>query len=195
MTQPNRGSRKEEPLSVPLAIIGAGPAGCAAAVAASRLGAEVHLIERYGFPGGMAAAGLVHPWMTYYAGERPIIGGIFAEIVEKLKARNAFKDSQHFGQRHHCFDPEVLKQVLLDMLLEAGVRLSLHTFLVSVEAEQEKIHSLLVASKSGSEEISTQIVIDATGDGDLAAWAGAPYEKGRPQDGLMQPTTLHFRMA
>jgi len=192
MIRPGRSRRNR--VSAPLVVAGAGPAGCAAAIAAARLGAEVWLIERYGFPGGMATAGLVHPWMTYHAGEKQIIGGVFAEIVEKLKAREAFKDSEHFGQRHHCFDPEALKQVLLGMLLEAGVRLVFHAFVVDAKAREGKIHSLLLASKSGLEEIRPQMVVDATGDADLAAWAGAAYEKGRPEDGLMQPMTLHFRM-
>ena len=180
--------------NAPLVVVGGGPAGCAAAVAAARLGAEVWLIERYGFVGGMATAGLVHPWMTYFAGEKQIIGGVFAEIVEQLVAREAFKHSQHFGQRHHCFDPEALKQILLEMLQQAGVKLLLHTFLVEAEAEGGRVSRLQIASKSGLEELRPQLTIDASGDADVAGWAGAAYEKGRPMDGLMQPMTLHFRM-
>jgi hypothetical protein len=182
-------------VSLPLVVTGAGPAGCAAAIAAARLGREVLLIERYGFPGGMATTALVHPWMTYYAGDRPIIAGVFAEVVAALKTRGAYKDSEHFGNRHHCFDPEALKQVLLEMLQASGVKLLFHTFVTGVKTENRQICSLLLASKSGLEEIAPQLVIDASGDGDIAAWAGAPYEKGRPEDGLMQPMTLHFRMA
>jgi hypothetical protein len=179
----------------PLVVVGAGPAGCAAALAAARMGAEVWLIERYGFPGGMATMGLVHPWMTYYAGDKQIIGGVFAEVVERLKLQSAFTDSSHFSQRHHCFDPEALKQILLDMLVEAGVKLLLHSLLIDAQAEAGRITRLVVASKSGIEELRPQLVIDASGDGDVAAWAGAAYEKGRAEDGLMQPMTLHFRMA
>ncbi len=181
-------------LRAPLVVVGAGPAGCAAAISAARLGTEVWLLERYGFPGGMATTGLVHPWMTYYSGDRPIIGGLFAEVVERLRQRAAFQDGAHFGMRHHCFDPEALKQVLLGMLLEAGVKLLLHTFLADAQAQEGRVYSLLTASKSGLVEIRPQMVIDASGDGDVAAWAGAAYEKGRPEDGLMQPMTMHFRM-
>jgi hypothetical protein len=182
-------------LSSSLTVIGAGPAGCAGAIAAARLGREVLLIERYGFPGGMATTALVHPWMSYFAGDRPIIAGVFAEVVRALKARGGFKDSEHFGNRHHCFDPEILKQELMAMLQSAGVKLLFHTFVTGVETTGGRITSLQLASKSGLETISPQLVIDASGDGDIGAWAGAPFEKGRPEDGLMQPMTLHFRMA
>jgi len=175
-------------LSPNLVVVGAGPAGCAAAISAARLGTETFLIERYGFAGGMATTGLVHPWMDYYAGDKCLTGGIFAEIAERLQQRKALKD-------RHCFDHETLKVILFELLQEAGVRLLLHTFVVEAKAKQGRVSCLTAASKSGLEKIYPQIVIDASGDGDVAAWAGADYEKGRPEDGLMQPMTLNFRMA
>ncbi len=118
-------------------VAGGGPAGCAAALAAARLGAEVTLVERYGFLGGMATAGLVHPWMKYHAGTKPVIGGIFAEIVASLKSLGGFKDSRHYDIPHHCFDPELLKWVLQQLLLRAGVRFSLHTQIIGVITENQ----------------------------------------------------------
>ncbi|MBI2252294.1 MAG: FAD-dependent oxidoreductase, partial [Armatimonadetes bacterium] len=175
-------------------IAGGGPAGIAASISASRLGADVTLIERYGFLGGMGTAGLVHPWMSYYSGEKQIIGGIFKEIVNLLKENKAFKDSQHLGMRHHLFDPEILKIILQDLALKAGVKLLLHTFVFSLEKKEDKIISLKCLSKSGIEKVKADLYIDATGDADLAYFAGVPYKKGRPKDKLMQPMTLHFRM-
>ncbi|MFH0802412.1 MAG: FAD-dependent oxidoreductase [bacterium] len=175
-------------------VAGGGPAGVAAAIAAARLGAPVTLVERYGFLGGMGTAGLVHPWMSYYSGEKQLVGGIFAEIVGSLKNKQAFKDSSHLGLRHHCFDPEILKGVLQDLALSAGVRLFLHTFLIGSDCSKGAVRSVRTASKSGVEELRADLFIDATGDADLAFLAGVPCEKGRPGDALMQPATLHFRM-
>jgi glycine/D-amino acid oxidase-like deaminating enzyme len=175
-------------------IAGGGPAGAAAAIAAARAGAQAILVERYGFLGGMATAALVHPWMPYYAGDRPIIGGVFGEIVQRLKARNAYKDSRHFASIHHCFDPEQLKLVLQQLALEAGVKLLLHSLVVGARVEGGQVTGLFLESKSGRELLEGEVIVDATGDGDVAFFAGAEHEKGRPGDGLMQPMSLNFRM-
>jgi len=175
--------------AVRVVVAGAGPAGIGAAIGAAHMGAKVALIERYGFPGGMATAGLVHPWMTYHAGDKQIIGGIFQQVIEPLKQRGAFEPSDNL------FDPEQLKQVLLEMLVEAGVELHLHTFVVGVRKAGGAVRGLVVHDKSGRQTVTGDVVIDATGDGDVSAFAGCPYEKGRKKDGLMQPMTLHFRMA
>ncbi|MFQ5810812.1 MAG: FAD-dependent oxidoreductase, partial [Armatimonadota bacterium] len=175
-------------------VCGGGPAGIAAAVGAARLGAKTLLVERYGFLGGMATAGVVHPWMTFHAGDKQLIAGVLEDIIDRLKDRDAYKVSSHFGNVHHCFDPEDLKQVELELVLEAGVQLLLHTFVVATIREGDRICGVVTESKSGREEQRGTITIDATGDGDVAAGGGAECEKGRPQDGLMQPMTLHFRM-
>lgn len=177
-----------------IVVVGGGPSGVAAAYSASMEGAEVILIERYGFLGGMATAGLVHPWMTYYAGNKPIIKGFFGLVVKELKKRKGYKDSKHFKIKHHCFDHEALKNVLLEFLLKNKVKILFHTYFCSAAVKKNKIKSVTVLSKSGFEEINGAFFIDSSGDGDLAAMAGVPYEKGRPEDGYMQPMTLHFRM-
>ncbi len=177
-----------------IVVCGGGPAGCGAAISAARAGKDVILIERYGFLGGMATAGLVHPWMTYLTGNKPVVAGIFQEIVDELKKVNAYKDSSHFGNVHHCFDPEILKFILMEMCLSSGARLLLHTFVVSARKTKNSLVSITCESKSGTEEIRAKIFIDATGDADIVDRAGLKYEKGRKKDGLMQPMTLHFRM-
>ncbi|HEY3379741.1 MAG TPA: FAD-dependent oxidoreductase [Armatimonadota bacterium] len=187
-----------EPFSTAAAdivVAGGGPAGVGAAIAAARLGADVVLVERYGFLGGMSTAGYVFPFMSHYAGDRPVIAGIWGEMIERLSREPyGFKASTHLGGRHFCFDAEGLKQVWLTMCLEAGVRLALHTWIADVMLEQAQVTGLITHSKSGREELRARLVIDATGDGDIAARAGAPYEIGRPADGLMQPMSLHFRL-
>jgi len=177
-----------------LVVIGGGPGGVAASIGAARMGCKVILIERYGFLGGMATAGAVHPWMDYHSGNKLLVGGIFAEIVDKLKELGSFKTSEHFGNVHHCFDLEALKYILQELCLQAGVELILHSFVDKVKVENNEIKGVYLSSKSGREFLPAQMFVDATGDGDIASLAGVPYEKGRPQDGLMQPATLHFRM-
>jgi hypothetical protein len=168
-------------------VSGGGPAGVGAAIAASRAGARVLLVERYGFLGGMATAGLVYPWMTNLAGEKPVVGGIFQEVVDRLNALGACERRR--------FDPEALKQVLLEMCLEANVRLRLHSFVTDAVREGQRVCGIVVHSKSGSEVFLADCVVDCTGDADVSARAGAEMKKGREEDGSVQPMTLLFRTA
>jgi hypothetical protein len=172
-------------------VAGGGPSGLAAAVAAARRGAETLLIERYGFLGGMATAGLVNPFMSWYANGRPLVAGIFQEALDRMRAAGGYG-----GERQPtAFDPEVLKRVADELCQEAGVQVRLHTFVAEVEREGARITRLRSASKSGSEEWTAQIYTDCTGDADLAFGAGVPCEHGREEDRLAQPMTLNFRMA
>jgi len=174
-------------------IAGGGPSGVCAAIAAAEEGANVLLIERYGFLGGMATAGLVNPFMTYWAGPEQIIKGIFERILQALDARNARKAGSADGC--DAFDPEQMKFVLQELCLAAGVRLRLHTMLVGADVEEGVIRAALGCSKSGLERFDGRIFVDCTGDGDLAAAAGAEVMMGREEDGHCQPMTLNFRMA
>ena len=174
-------------------VCGGGPAGLCAAVAAAQEGAEVLLLERYGFLGGMATAGLVNPFMPYYTGGKLINRGLFEAIITCLREAGGWT-AREDDRGRDAFDPEVLKQVGLEMALEAGVRLRLHTLLAAVQAEGGRVRRLVVAGKAGLEAVEGEVFVDATGDGDLAAWAGAPYGEGRPQDGRCQPMTLNFNL-
>jgi len=102
----------------------------------------------------------------------------------------------HYGHEHVTpFDPEALKYVAQEMVLQAGVELKLHRFFLDSLVSEAKVETLIVASKSGLEAFRPQTVIDTTGDADVAARSGAPYEQGRRQDGLLQPVSLFFRVA
>jgi len=169
-------------------VAGGGPGGCPAAVAAARLGARVLLIEREGCLGGMATTGLVHPFMGYHAGDVQLSAGLFQEIIDRLAARGAMRGRQ-------IFDDEAMKVVLDEMTAEAGVTVLLGAMAADAAARDGRIDSVTVVSKSGTEQVRADCVVDATGDGDLAARAGATVEFGRPADGLAQPMTLCFRMA
>jgi hypothetical protein len=92
------------------------------------------------------------------------------------------------------FEPEVAKRVGQEMLLEAGVDLLLHTWAVDTVVDDGHVRGVVVANKSGMSYLPAAAVVDATGDGDIAAFAGAEFRKGRDSDGLMQPMTLFFRI-
>ncbi|RJS74961.1 FAD-dependent oxidoreductase [Candidatus Bathyarchaeota archaeon] len=170
-------------------VVGGGTAGLAAAVAAGRSGAQTLLIERYGFLGGSMTAGLVNPFMPFNAGEEQIVHGIFQEIIDRLARMDGY------DKKTRAFDPEIMKVVADEMVQEAGVELLLHTCVIDVIMHGNEIFGVEVHNKSGRQLVSGKVFVDATGDGDVAVMAGAPYEKGRKQDGLMQPMTLVFRMA
>jgi hypothetical protein len=178
-------------MSAQVLVVGGGPAGIAAAVAAAREGARTLLIERYGFLGGMATAGLVNPFMGWHANGRPLVAGIFQEVLDRMAAVGGFGAER----APTAFDPEALKLVADQLCAEAGVRLRFHTLLRGAETCRSRVVRIHTDSKSGAETWSAEVFIDCTGDADLAFLAGVPCDQGRDEDGLTQPMTLNFRMA
>ncbi len=172
-------------------VCGGGPAGVAAAVSAARSGAEVVLIERYGFLGGMATAGLVNPFMSFFAGEKQTSQGSFSELLDRLAS---YRTGLGTHKLKYAFDPDVYTRVAEEMCLEAGVKPVYHSFVMDAVVEGERAKAAITASKSGVRAILGTVFVDATGDADFAALAGCPFEEGRPEDGLTQPMTLCFRM-
>ena len=174
-------------------VAGGGPGGAAAAVASARSGARTLLVERYGFLGGMATAGLVNPFMPYEivhpdTGKREVTAaGLFTEILDGLARQDALLD--------RAFDEEIIKFVLDDLATEAGVSLLFHSLIVGVRMDGPRVAAVEVENKSGRQSLSASVFVDATGDGDVAAAAGAPFEIGRPEDGLTQSMTTCFNMA
>lgn len=189
-------------------VVGGGPGGIMAALAAARTGAKTLLVERYGFLGGMATAGL----MTSFNGfrnERPpnhlqTVRGLAQELVDRLAAAGgACGCTAHgnFGPLKPgeapyavSFDPEVLKLVALEMLQEAGVTLMLHTLFCDALTQGREVQAILVENKSGRQAIQGRIYVDATGDGDLAARAGARFEKAAKSGQRMMRMTLMYRV-
>ena len=169
-------------------VVGGGPGGVCAAVGAAREGASVLLVERYGFLGGMATAGLVNPFMPYTLQGRRLTSAVFNELLERLQAAGAL------SAEGMVFDDEGMKVVLDRMILDHGVDLLLHSLFVGVEMDGRRIVSVQTAGKSGRIDLTGTVFVDSTGDGDLAVQAGAPVEKGRATDGLCQPMTLCFRI-
>jgi hypothetical protein len=249
-------------------VVGGGPAGAGAALAAARNGASVLLVERYGFLGGNLTAAMINPIFTFHdINGGQIIRGIAGEIVERLVHAGAspghVADLTFDNASMTPFDPEGMKLLLADMMREAGVELMLHTRFSDViditrrpvlgravspgppgitgdergglgetalpkkplprniggiidgarragpdlasgrelscgpgraQEAPAAITHVIVENKSGRLAIRPKIIIDCTGDGDVAARAGAGFAKGRDSDGAMQPVSLFYRI-
>jgi len=183
--------------SYDVVVLGGGPGGLLAAIAAGRMGASVLLIERYGFLGGMSTAALVYPWMTFHdiKGEQ-VIKGIPQEIVDRLVARGASPghvwDTIGVNSMLTPFDKEAYKDLALEMVREAGVDLLLHSIAAEVRLQGNKITAVTTVSPYGGRTVRGKLFVDGTGDCNLVAIAGGATVTGRPQDGKVQPMTMMF---
>ena len=153
-------------LNYDICVLGAGPAGIAAAIAARRMGAKVLLIDRDGVPGGMSTAGMLNTWCG------DAYSSVYSYICEKTTKR--------FGERL-IYSPEELKLLYINMIEENGIDLLLHTFVTAVVNEGGTIRSVRVHCKSGEMAIEAKIFIDCTGDGDVAALSGVDFYLGANQ--------------
>ena len=195
-------------MSADVLVIGGGPAGLCAALAAARAGASVTLIEQNGYCGGMATAGLVAPFMTCYdsGGNTMLIRGLFEEIVNRLvdmgsaihpsqvETATAFTSYITVGHVHVTpFKAEGLKLLADRMLQEAGVKVLYHTAFVDAITEGDRVTQIIVAQKEGLCAIDVKLVVDCSGDGDCAVAAGVPYTLGNG-NGRIQPATMFFRI-
>jgi len=166
---------------VQVLVCGGGPAGVAAAIAASRAGAATILLERYGHLGGLATGGLVIALPQHDCGSERVMGGISREFREAL-VEGAHLQLSTWGWDY--FDPEALKLISAETLLASGARLMLHRLVVTPIMDGAHIRGSIVESKAGREAILADQVVDATGDGDIFARAGAPFSAYRRPIGL-----------
>jgi hypothetical protein len=195
-------------------VVGGGPAGLAAAIAAARQGARVDLLERYGYVGGMATGGLVLMLDRMGNDEgQQVVRGIAQELIDRLdelgavlyppeeawgsSAAEAVNRWRHIGavgpqsrrvRYSPTIDPEYLKIVGARMLDESGVRCLFHAWACLSVVRDGAVQGVIFESKSGRLAVLAQVVVDCTGDGDVFAWAGAEFER---QD---LPLALVFRL-
>ncbi|MBN1445095.1 MAG: FAD-dependent oxidoreductase [Candidatus Omnitrophica bacterium] len=177
-------------------VIGGGPGGFPAAIAAARQGCKTLIVERYGLFGGLATTGLMGPIFGFAWGDpkKSILGGIPLEVIRGLQKIGGALDDKNIRWDSIRFDPELLKHVIDGMLLEAGVKILLHSLAVGIAKQGDRIDSVILENKSGRMAVRGKVFIDATGDGDLGYWAGCAYTKGRPADGRMQSMGTKFRI-
>jgi hypothetical protein len=200
-------------------VVGGGPGGHSAAIAAARNGARTVLLERYGHLGGMATGGIVIqiPHMSD-GGNKPVIAGLTLEWLERLdtiggtlrpKMEDIGSDDENLvaywrrfmgnvinGRIEHTawVDPELLKCVLNDMVEEAGIKLFLHSWGVQAIVENGKVKGVFFESKSGRQAVLGEIIIDGTGDGDLLPSAGAEYNGDINPSSRSSMLALVFRL-
>jgi len=200
-------------------VAGGGIAGITAALSAARNGAKVILIEKEGYLGGYATGGLVNFAGRYQDWYERVVGGLAEEILEQLKQDGAAIETEYDVCKEHPwlakeqnwkdkyfsnteglkrtgvqFDTEKMKLLADNLLSKAKVKVLLHTFVTGAHQENGRLKYVILGSKSGHFAIGAKFFIDCTGDGDLAALAGANFEKGRPEDGKMLPVSLMFRL-
>lgn len=172
---------------VDVCVVGGGTTGVMAAVRAARMGAKVAIVETQGNFGGNATSSLVCIWHTLldFDFEKQIIGGLTQEVLDRLDARNALWTRD---PRRKClcrmnqigtyvFNPQDLKIICDEMLLEAGITCYLHTRVCAPYMEDSQLKAVIVESKNGRQAIKAKFFIDATGDGELAYRMGVPFEE------------------
>ncbi len=182
-------------------VVGGGPAGIAAALAAGRSGRSTILVERYGFMGGAGTAAGLSTFCGLHAvvhGEhRQVVHGVADEILERLEAMNGLnRPHLTVGDQitAQAYDISAFKIAADELAAEAKVKVLYHAFCVGAVVDaDEHIEAVLVETKSGRRAIRGRIFIDASGDGDLAAWTGAPYELGDGAGNMLYPSTM-FRI-
>lgn len=173
---------------VDVLVAGSGPAGLGAACGAARAGARVAVIERHGCVGGMLTAGGVQNIRQYTDRVRRVIGGPAIELVHRLREAGGTQQSPDEGTRV-MQDPELTKSIAQEMLIEAGVSIHLHTWLCDALVDQHRVRGAVVESKSGRYAFLADVTVDATGDGDMIARAGAGFDIDADN---LQPMTLAF---
>src|SRR3954453_16144518 len=178
-------------------VLGAGSAGCIAAIAAARSGADTLLVERYGFLGGTSTMVLDTFYGFYVPGDdaRRVVGGLPWEIVERLRERDMIleRPSSYGAGQAVTYDLPTLSVVWEQTALEAGVHLRLHTFCVDILKDNNQITGLVVAGKGGMGLIKGNIFVDTSGDPDLCFRAGVPFQRAG-EDGPAQSLTTTFRL-
>lgn len=176
-----------------IAVIGGGPGGIPAAIAAARRGKKVILVERNGFLGGTATSGLGILGYLDRSGNKAL-GGIAQELIDRLLEMHGALG--HFRCPVHNsispISPDCFKIVAVEMCKEAGVDILFNNELLDVAVENGRVVSVTVYGKCTSTILEAEVFIDATGDGDLAYMAGAEFVAGQDGTGIMQPATLMF---
>lgn len=193
-------SRQLPVREVDVLVAGGGPAGVAAAIGAAREGARTLLIEQSYCLGGMGTLGLVPCFVYINDGDTLVTAGLAASIIDEMKA-----DMPHIPAEQYdwvAIDPELLKRIYDRRVVEAGTEILFHTQLIDVlpaaghapGGNLRRVSHAVIANKAGISAVAARVFIDCTGDGDLAALAGADYEKGDEQTGEVQPATMCFML-
>lgn len=182
---------KNAPKFYDVIVVGGGPAGIAAAVASARLGADTLIIETATALGGMATVGMVSRLTTLSDGEKIIYHSLCTELMDRYMKEVGVEPD--FRGRIPLIT-EDLKVVFDEIVTEAGVHVLFQSSVCDVVMDNDHIESVIVANKAGLTPYEAKVFVDATGDGDVAYFAGVPYEKG-DEEGDLQPASLCFALS
>ena len=180
-------------LETDVLVVGAGAAGVAAAVTAARQGLRVCVLERYGFCGGGAVAGLSGTVCGLYAASeashaqpRQVVFGFADEFIRLLEARGGLTGPVRYGKTFtRVHDPLVWREAADALLTQAGARLVLHTVVTDVLMEGgDRVAGVMAYTKQGKLDVRAHVTIDASGDADVVAMAGLETSSG--QEGRVQ---------
>ncbi|MDB5532424.1 MAG: FAD-dependent oxidoreductase [Hyphomicrobiales bacterium] len=181
-------------------VLGGGPAGIAAAVAAGRSGRSTLMIERYGFLGGMGTAAGVTNFCGLHANvqgeKRRVVHGVADDLLDRIEHLGGLREPHDvFGRiQAQAYDTSAYKIAADELLVSAGVDILFHALASGLHMETPgRIGAVFVETKSGRRAVKGQIFIDCSGDGDLAAWAGAPFELGDGNGNMLYPSSM-FRI-
>lgn len=201
MNAPARDARASFALDCDVLVVGGGAAGLAASVTAARHGAKVILLERYGFCGGAAVAGLSGTICGLYnasnssaaAPEQVVRGGFVDDFLRTMEAGGGLTGPVRYGKTFtRVHDPLIWRETADALLREAGVKVLFHSMVIDALSEGERIEGAMVWTKQGRGQVTAKITIDASGDGDVAALAGLPTFMG--DNGQVQNPTMIFRL-
>ena len=170
-------------------VVGGGPAGFCAAVAAARAGAKTALVERYGYLGGLWSGGLVllvYPTHATENGTRTkVVRGVGDELLARIAKYPDAATNFAAGKPDPTTDPEITKLVMDEMIQEADVKMFFHCWVADVVMEGNAVRGVVVEGKAGRQAILAKVVVDASGDGDVFAAAGAEHEQRLHAVGLV----------
>ena len=178
-------------------VVGGGSAGSTAAIAAARNGSKVILLERYGFLGGTGTAVLDTFYGFYTPGtvEKKVVGGIPDDVIAGLEKHKAMikRPNTYGAGTGITYDPEVLKVVWDDLVSSAGVHVIFHSYFADVIQNGPRVRGAIIGTKRGLRAIHAKAIVDASGDADVCARAGAPFEDAGAL-GIAQSLTTTFKV-
>ncbi len=205
MVLPSIDERRYAPCDV--LVAGGGMAGISAAVAAARMGARTVLVEQAGWLGGLGVTGAtgLHSFFNIAGAHRGaplmrVVGGIGQELVDAVQrlaggvGHVRMERGDDFVTMLTPVEPETFKLAAARLCTEAGVRLLLHTVVDEIHSTRGAVEGVVVWNKAGRSLLRARVYIDATGDGDLAAHAGVPFERFRPGDPGAYSAGFTFRL-
>lgn len=183
---------------VDVLVIGGGASGIAAAIAAAQGGASTLIVEQRGFLGGMGTLALVPAFCPFTDKEKPIIRGLGLKLMDRMKEAcgPGYREEYRELLDWVPIDPEVLKRVYDEAILESGVTPLFHTFVYDVvlSLDRRSVEGVIIVNKTGRSFIRCRYIIDCTGDGDIAALSGVPFQKGG-EAGELQPGSMCYLLA